>query len=62
MEIFALLPDWSAKDSAIWWQRFCVAIKRAIREVNIDFSKISSVGISYHIHDFLLFKHFVILI
>jgi xylulokinase len=50
MEIVSLHSDWAEQDPEIWWQHICVATKRAIREANIDASKITGVGISYQMH------------
>jgi xylulokinase len=50
MEIVSLHSDWAEQDPEIWWQHICVATKRAIRESNIEASKISGVGISYQMH------------
>jgi len=50
MEIVSLKPDWAEQDPEVWWGHICVATKRAIREANIDASKISGVGISYQMH------------
>ncbi len=50
MEIIAYHKDWAEQDPEIWWQLICVATKRAIKEANIDASKISGVGISYQMH------------
>jgi xylulokinase len=50
MEIVSLKPDWAEQNPEMWWQHICVATKRAIREANIDASKISGVGISYQMH------------
>jgi xylulokinase len=50
MEIIAYHKDWAEQDPEIWWQLICVGTKRAIKEANIDASKISGVGISYQMH------------
>ena len=54
MEIVSLHPDWAEQDPEIWWQYICVATKRAIRESNIDASKILGVGISYQMHGLVI--------
>ena len=54
MEIVSLHPDWAEQDPEIWWQYICVATKRAIREANIDASKILGVGISYQMHGLVI--------
>lgn len=54
MEIVSLHADWAEQDPEIWWQYICVATKRAIREANIDASKILGVGISYQMHGLVI--------
>jgi len=50
MEIIAYHKDWAEQDPEIWWQHICVGTKRAIKEANIDASKITGAGISYQMH------------
>jgi xylulokinase len=50
MAITAYHKDWAEQDPEIWWQYVCIATKRAIKEANIDPSKISGIGISYQMH------------
>lgn len=50
MEIIAVHSDWAEQDPNAWWDYVCVATKRAIKEANIDASKISGIGISYQMH------------
>ncbi|WP_269226489.1 xylulokinase [Flavobacterium eburneipallidum] len=50
MEIMAHHKDWAEQDPEIWWQHICVGTKRAIKEANIDASKITGIGISYQMH------------
>lgn len=50
MEIIAYHKDWAEQDPEIWWEYCCIATKRAIKEANIDTSKITDVGISYQMH------------
>lgn len=50
MAITALHNDWAEQDPEMWWEYCCTATKRAIKEANIDASKISGVGISYQMH------------
>ncbi|MEL1242074.1 xylulokinase [Flavobacterium flavipallidum] len=50
MAILALHNDWAEQDPEMWWEYCCIATKRAIKEANIDASKISGVGISYQMH------------
>jgi xylulokinase len=50
MEIIAYHKDWAEQDPEIWWELICVGTKRAIKEANIDASKITGVGISYQMH------------
>ncbi|OXA79113.1 xylulokinase [Flavobacterium aquidurense] len=54
MEIVSLHADWAEQDPEIWWQHICVATKRAIREANIEASKIQGVGISYQMHGLVI--------
>ncbi|TCN50718.1 carbohydrate kinase [Flavobacterium circumlabens] len=54
MEIVALHSDWAEQDPEIWWQHICIATKRAIREANIEASKITGVGISYQMHGLVI--------
>lgn len=50
MAIIAYHKDWAEQDPEIWWEHICVGTKRAIKEANIDASKITGVGISYQMH------------
>lgn len=50
MAIIAFQKDWAEQDPEIWWEHICVGTKRAIKEANIDASKIVGVGISYQMH------------
>ncbi|AOW09927.1 xylulokinase [Flavobacterium gilvum] len=50
MEIIAFHKDWAEQDPEVWWEYVCTATKRAIKEANIDASKISGIGISYQMH------------
>ncbi|PXY46678.1 xylulokinase [Flavobacterium hydrophilum] len=50
MEILSLQPDWAEQDPEMWWQYICTATKRAIKEANVDASKIKGIGISYQMH------------
>ncbi|MFD1602099.1 xylulokinase [Flavobacterium artemisiae] len=54
MEIVSLHSDWAEQDPEMWWQYICTATKRAIRESNIDASKIQGVGISYQMHGLVI--------
>ena len=54
MEIVSLHADWAEQDPEIWWQHICTATKRAIRESNIEASKIQGVGISYQMHGLVI--------
>jgi xylulokinase len=38
----------------MWWEYICIATKRAIKEANIDASKIQGVGISYQMHGLVI--------
>ena len=50
MEIIAHHKDWAEQDPEIWWKLICVGTKKAVKEANIDASKITGVGISYQMH------------
>ncbi len=50
MTITAYHKDWAEQDPEMWWEYSCIATKRAIKEANIDASKIIGVGISYQMH------------
>ncbi|KDN54839.1 xylulokinase [Flavobacterium seoulense] len=50
MAITAHHKDWAEQDPEMWWKYACIATKRAIKEANIDASKITGVGISYQMH------------
>ncbi|MEM6718068.1 MAG: FGGY family carbohydrate kinase [Bacteroidota bacterium] len=50
MEIISLHYDWAEQDPNVWWKHVCTAIKRVIRESNIQASKIMHIGISYQMH------------
>lgn len=54
MEILSIHPDWAEQDPEIWWQHICTATKRAIKEANIDASKIQGIGISYQMHGLVI--------
>ena len=54
MEIVSLHPDWAEQDPEIWWQHICHATKRAIKEANLDASKIKGIGISYQMHGLVI--------
>ncbi|WP_163407306.1 xylulokinase [Flavobacterium ajazii] len=54
MEILSLQPDWAEQDPEMWWQYICTATKRAIKEANIDASKIQGIGISYQMHGLVI--------
>ena len=54
MAILALHSDWAEQDPEMWWEYICVATKRAIKEANIDASKISGIGISYQMHGLVI--------
>ncbi|OOV20411.1 xylulokinase [Flavobacterium sp. LM4] len=54
MEIVSLHADWAEQDPEIWWQHICTGTKRAIREANIEASKIQGIGISYQMHGLVI--------
>lgn len=54
MEILSLQPDWAEQDPEMWWQYICTATKRAIKEANIEASKIQGIGISYQMHGLVI--------
>lgn len=54
MEILSLQPDWAEQDPEMWWQYICIATKRAIKDANVDASKIKGIGISYQMHGLVI--------
>lgn len=54
MEILSIHPDWAEQDPEMWWKYICTATKRAIKEANIDASKIQGIGISYQMHGLVI--------
>ena len=54
MEIQSLQSDWAEQDPEMWWQYICTATKRAIKEANIEASKIQGIGISYQMHGLVI--------
>ena len=50
MGITSYHKDWAEQNPELWWEYCCNATKRAIKEANIDVTKISGVGISYQMH------------
>lgn len=50
MAILSLQNDWAEQDPNMRWEHCCKAIRRIIKEANIDASKISGIGISYQMH------------
>lgn len=50
MAIIAIHKDWAEQDPEIWWEHLCVGTKRALKQANIDPSKIAGIGISYQMH------------
>ncbi|WP_348798018.1 xylulokinase [Flavobacterium adhaerens] len=54
MDILSLQADWAEQDPEMWWNYICIATKRAIKEANIDASKINGVGISYQMHGLVI--------
>ena len=50
MAITALQSDWAEQDPNSWWEYFCKATKRVIREANVSAKEISGIGISYQMH------------
>jgi len=54
MEILSLQPDWAEQDPEMWWQYICTATKRAIKEANVEASKIQGIGISYQMHGLVI--------
>lgn len=58
MEIHSLKTDWAEQNPNVWWKHTCNAIKRAIKESNVDASKITKIGISYQMHGLVIIdKH-----
>lgn len=57
MAIVSYHKDWAEQDPEIWWEYSCIATKKAIKEANIDPSKITGVGISYQMHGLVVVDH-----
>lgn len=54
MEIKVLHKDWAEQAPELWWKYICKASKRAIKESNIEASKITGIGISYQMHGLVI--------
>ncbi len=54
MEILSIQNDWAEQDPNMWWKYCCIAIKRVIKEANIEASKIAGIGISYQMHGLVI--------
>lgn len=54
MPIEAPQLNWAEQDPNMWWNYICLATKRAIKEANIDASKIEGIGISYQMHGLVI--------
>ncbi|MHA7942378.1 xylulokinase [Formosa sp. 3Alg 14/1] len=54
MEIIAVNPDWAEQDPNMWWTHVCNAIKRVIKESDVNVSQIKNIGISYQMHGLVI--------
>jgi len=54
MEIKSLHDDWAEQNPDLWWKYVRVALKRALKDSNIEASKITSIGISYQMHGLVI--------
>ncbi|MGB5944306.1 MAG: FGGY family carbohydrate kinase [Leeuwenhoekiella sp.] len=50
MAINAPELGWAEQDPESWWQHSCTAIKRLLKEQNIDGAEVNGVGIAYQMH------------
>lgn len=50
MKILSPQSNWAEQDPNLWWDYCCKAIKRVLKETNIESSKILGIGISYQMH------------
>ncbi|WP_434037181.1 xylulokinase [Formosa sp. 4Alg 33] len=54
MGIIAVNPDWAEQDPNMWWTHVCNAIKRVIKESDVNVSQIKNIGISYQMHGLVI--------
>ncbi|NJM79857.1 MAG: carbohydrate kinase [Flavobacterium sp.] len=54
MSILSKQPDWAEQNPNSWWEYICKGTQRAIKETNIDASKITGIGISYQMHGLVI--------
>lgn len=54
MEIISMNHDWAEQNPNLWWEHCCIAIKRVVKEANIEASKITGIGISYQMHGLVI--------
>lgn len=50
MSITSVKPKWAEQDPKVWWNYIKEAIKKLLKDANIDAKNIEGIGISYQMH------------